>query len=352
MSVATAPIQPTEWWRPAWSNWRLALLFAMFVIPTSILALPIDIAFWVSFAAAAVVALSSVVNAWGRHYGPLLVAPALALLFVMNLFPLMWSFGLSFFNYRANRATAGLKFIGLDNYANVLTDVDVWHRLQTTAIVVILTVGVQMIVGFLLALLFERDFPGRRILLMLVLTPMMLSYVAVGAFFRYYYEPTFGLLSQAVRLFTGETFTPLGSPAGAMLAVVFADAWMWSPFVMLLVLAGLVSVPKYLYEAAEIDRASWWRRFTTITFPYIRSLLLLALLFRTIEAFKLFDVVFLITDGGPGTSTETIGVFVYRVAFQYFRTSQSSALVYILLFVVIVLTNLYLYFVNRRNQEA
>jgi multiple sugar transport system permease protein len=84
----------------------------------------------------------------------------------------------------------------------------------------------------------------------------MLSYVAVGAFFRYYYEPTFGLLSQAVRLFTGETFTPLGSPVGAMLAVVFADAWMWSPFVMLLVLAGLVSVPKYLYEAAEIDRAS------------------------------------------------------------------------------------------------
>jgi multiple sugar transport system permease protein len=185
-----------------------------------------------------------------------------------------------------------------------------------------------------------------------VLTPMMLSYVAVGAFFRYYYEPTFGLLSQAVRVFTGDTFTPLGSPIGAMMAIVFADAWMWSPFVMLLVLAGLVSVPKYLYEAAAIDRASWWRRFTTITFPYIRSLLLLALLFRTIEAFKLFDVVFLITDGGPGTSTETIGVFVYRMAFQYFRTSQSSALVYILLFVVIVLTNLYLYFVNRRNQET
>ncbi len=352
MSVATAAIQTTEWWRPAWSNWRLALVAALVVIPASLLLLPVDTAFWVSLAAAAVFAFSLVANAWGRYYGPLLVAPAIALLFVMNIFPLMWSFGLSFFNFRANRELAPLRFVGLDNYANVLTDANVWSRLQTTAVVVILTVGAQMIVGFLLALLFERDFPGRRILLMLVLTPMMLSYVAVGAFFRYYYEPTFGLLSQAVRLFTGETFTPLGSPVGAMLAVVFADAWMWSPFVMLLVLAGLVSVPKYLYEAAEIDRASWWRRFTTITFPYIRSLLLLALLFRTIEAFKLFDVVFLITDGGPGTSTETIGVYVYRVAFQYFRTSQSSALVYILLFVVIVLTNLYLYFVNRRNREA
>ena len=121
--------------------------------------------------------------------------------------------------------------------------------------------------------------------------------------------------------------------------IIFADVWMWSPFVMLLVLAGLVSVPKHLYEAAEIDRASWWRRFWTITFPYIRGLLLLAILFRTIGAFKLFDIVFLITEGGPGTSTETIAVYVYRVAFQYFKTSQSAALGYILLFVVIVLTN-------------
>ena len=98
----------------------------------------------------------------------------------------------------------------------------------------------------------------------------------------------------------------MDSTAGAMAGIVFADAWMWSPFVMLLVLAGLVTVPKYLYEAAAIDRASWWRRFWTITFPYIRGLLMLALLFRTIEAFKLFDLVILLTKGGPGTSTETI----------------------------------------------
>jgi multiple sugar transport system permease protein len=268
----------------------------------------------------------------------------------MNIFPLLWSFGLSFFHFRANRL-APPRFAGLYYYEKILSDPVVWERLQTTGKLVILTVGTQMIVGFLLALLFERDFPGRRFLLMLVLTPMMLSFVAVGAFFRYYYEPTFGLLSQAVKAFTGEVFILLGTPAGAIAGIIFADAWMWSPFVMLLVLAGLVSVPKYLYEAAEIDRASWWRRFSTITFPYIRGLLLLALLFRTIEAFKLFDVVFLITEGGPGTSTETIAVYVYRTAFQYFKTSQSSALAYILLFIVIVLTNLYLYFVKQRGEE-
>ena len=341
----------TPWYIFAWNNWRLALLAALLVIPLSVWLLPLDIAFWISLAAAGSVCLTLVVNAWGRYTGGLLVAPALALLFLMNIFPLMWSFGLSFFHYRANRM-APPRFAGFYYYEKVLTDSAVWDSLQTTALIVALTVGAQMIVGFLLALLFEKDFPGRRILLMLVLTPMMLSFVAVGAFFRYYYEPTFGLLSQAVRFFTGEAFILIDSPAGAITAIVFADAWMWSPFVMLLVLAGLVSVPKYLYEAAEIDRASWWRRFRTITFPYIRGLLLLALLFRTIESFKLFDVVFLITEGGPGTSTETIAVYVYRQAFQYFKTSQSSALAYILLFIVIVLTNLYLYFVNRRAREA
>jgi len=292
---------------------------------------------------------------WGyitspKRRGPLLVAPAIIVLFVMNIFPLLWSFGLSFFNYRANRLKVP-EFRGFDNFAKVLTDEKVWDRFQTTALIVGSSVLLQLIVGFLLALLFARHFPLRRILMMLVLTPMMLSFVSVGVFFKLYYEPTFGLLSWFVNLFSSEPFVLLATANGAIAGIVFADAWMWSPFVMLLVLAGLVSVPKYLYEAAEIDRVSPWRRFRTITFPYIKSLLLLAVLFRTIETFKLFDIVYIITEGGPGSSTETIAVNVYRMAFQNFRTSQSAALGYIILFIVIVLTNLYLYAVNRRASE-
>jgi multiple sugar transport system permease protein len=282
--------------------------------------------------------------------GPLLVAPAIIVLFVMNIFPLMWSLGLSFFNYRANRVAVP-DFTWLRNYERVLTDDTVWERFQTTALIVSSSVLLQLVVGFLLALLFEKEFPLRRVLLMLVLTPMMLSFVAVGVFFKLFYEPTFGLVSQVISTFSGEPYVLLATPTGALIGIVVADAWMWSPFVMLLVLAGLVSVPKYLYEAAEIDRASWWRRFRTITFPYIKGLLLLAVLFRTIETFKLFDIVYLITEGGPGSSTETIAVYVYRLAFQFFRTSQASALAYIVLFVVIVLTSLYLYAV-RRTSEA
>lgn len=285
-----------------------------------------------------------------KNRGPLLVAPAIIVLFVMNIFPLLWSFGLSFFNYRANRLNVP-EFVGLKNFERVLTDEKIWDRFQTTAIIVGSSVTLQLIIGFSLAMLFAKHFPMRRIIMMLVLTPMMLSFVSVGVFFKLYYEPTFGLLSWFINLFTTEPFALLSTSTGALIGIIFADAWMWSPFVMLLVLAGLVSVPKYLYEAAEIDRVSSWRRFVTITLPYIKSLLLLAILFRTIETFKIFDIIYIITEGGPGSSTESIAVNIYRMAFQNFRTSRSGALAYIILFIVIVLTNLYLYSVNRRANE-
>jgi multiple sugar transport system permease protein len=285
-----------------------------------------------------------------RNRGPLLVTPALVTLFVMNIFPLMWSFGLSFYDYRLTRQDLP-RFVGLDNYARMLADPSIWESLQTTALIVAGSVGLQMILGFFMAMLFQPIFPGRRILLMLVLAPMMLSYVAVGVFFKLFYNPNFGLISKLIEVFQGTPPNILGDPVGAVLGIIFADAWMWSPFVMLLVLAGLVSVPKYLYEASQIDRATPWRRFWTITFPYVRSLLLLALLFRTIETFKLFDTVYIITEGGPGTATKVIVQYLYRVSFQDFRTGESSAIAYVILFIVIVLTNLYLFMVKRREQE-
>jgi multiple sugar transport system permease protein len=283
--------------------------------------------------------------------GPLLVTPAIITLFVVNIFPLLWSFGLSFYEYKANRIAPPV-FAGLANYRYVLTDHEIWIRFGNTAVIVVGSVALQLVVGFLLALLFAQEFPLRRYLLMLVLSPMMLSLSAVGVFFKLFYDPTLGFISRTISLFTPDTFVILSTPTRATIAVVVADAWMWSPFVMLLVLAGLVSVPKYLYEAAEIDRAGSWRRFRTITFPYIRSLLLLALLFRTIETFKIFDIVYLLTEGGPGSSTETVSVYVYRLAFQFFRTSQASALGYIMVFAVVVLTSLYLYAIQTRQSEA
>jgi multiple sugar transport system permease protein len=336
---------------PVAHNWKLAVIVGLAVAAVAIAALPISVSFWVVGVAVALVAASLAVNAYRRHYyGGLLVAPAVAVLFVMNIFPLLWSLGLSFFAYQSNQQT--MRFVGLGNYIRVLTSdlagKDMWHALTNTALFVVFTVSAQMIVGFLLAMLFAKQFPLRRYLLILVLTPMMLSVVASGVFFTYYYDPTFGILSYIIKSVTGNQFILMDNKVGAVAGIVFADAWMWSPFVMLLALAGLVSVPKYLYEAAAIDRVSGWRRFWTITFPYIRGLLMLALLFRTIEAFKLADLVYILTRGG--NDTLTISYHLIRIANEQNKTSEGAAISYIMLFIVIVLTNLYLYLANRRSQ--
>ena len=332
-------------------NWKLAVLVGLAVSVLAIVALPVGVSFWVVGAMVAMIAAAFVINAFRRkYYGGLLVSPAIAVLFVMNIFPLLWSLGLSFFAYQSNQQS--IRFVGLNNYYKVLTNDTAasanWSALVNTAMFVVLTVTAQMIVGFLLALMFAKQFPLRKYLLILVLTPMMLSVVASGVFFTYYYDPTFGILSYVMEGITGEQFILMDSKAGAVAGIVFADAWMWSPFVMLLVLAGLVSVPKYLYEAAAIDRVSGWRQFTTITFPYIRSLLMLALLFRTIEAFKIADLVILLTKGG--NDTMTISYHLIRVANEQNKTSEGAAISYLMLFMVIVLTNLYLYIANRREQ--
>lgn len=334
-------------------NWRLAILAGIVVSVLAAIASPASVSFWIIGAMVAMVAAALVINAYRRrYYGGLLVSPAIAVLFVMNIFPLLWSLGLSFFAYQSNQQS--IRFVGLNNYVRVLTN-DIaapasWHALMNTALFVVLTVSAQMIVGFLLAMLFARQFPLRKYLLILVLTPMMLSVVASGVFFTYYYDPTFGILSYVINGITDGQFILMDSKTGAVAGIVFADAWMWSPFVMLLCLAGLVSVPKYLYEAAAIDRASAWRRFWSITFPYIRGLLMLALLFRTIEAFKLADLVILLTKGG--NDTMTISYHLIRIANEQNKTSEGAAISYVMLFMVIVLTNLYLYLANRRSKGA
>ena len=353
MTLTTVTAPPPALMRLSPDNWKLAIVVGLVVSVLAAIALPAPVAFWVAGAMAAMIAAAFVVNAYRRkYYGGLLVAPAIAVLFVMNIFPLLWSLGLSFFAYQSNQQS--IRFVGLANYTKVLTNEIMaptnWAALVNTAMFVVLTVTAQMIVGFLLAMLFAKQFPLRKYLLILVLTPMMLSVVASGVFFTYYYDPTFGILSYVINSITGGQFILMDSKVGAVTGIVFADAWMWSPFVMLLVLAGLVSVPKYLYEAAAIDRVSKWRQFWTITFPYIRGLLMLALLFRTIEAFKLADLVILLTKGG--NDTMTISYHLIRIANEQNKTSEGAAISYLMLFMVIVLTNLYLYIANRRSEGA
>jgi multiple sugar transport system permease protein len=287
----------------------------------------------------------------GAHAAPF-VAPALGVLCMMNVLPLLWSIGVSFFHFRADRLHTPPHFLGFANYVDLISDSDIWEHFINTIMMIGSSVSVQLIVGALLTFLFHRPFPGRRMVLMLVLTPMLLSTVVVGTFFSLFYDPTFGIVSAFVGPFTGAPFAPLGTPFSAMMSLIIADAWMWSPFVMLMLLAGLEGVPRYLHEAAQIDRASHWRRFWTVVFPAIRGVLLLALLFRTIESFNMFDLIYTITNGGPGTSTESISTEIYDTAFVLFETGRASALGNLSVFVVIVLTRLYFRAIQLRKEAT
>jgi multiple sugar transport system permease protein len=217
------------------------------------------------------------------------------------------------------------------------------------------------VIGFGLAMLVRRKFFGSGLITTLILVPMMISPVVVGLFWKLMYNPTFGFFNYLLG-FTDPSRAPdlLSSrfagqpiPGLALLAVVIVDVWMWSPFVMLLVLSGLNAIPEYLYEAAAIDRASAWFQFWRITLPQVAPLLLIAVLFRTIEAFKSFDLVMGMTGGGPGDQTELIAVNLYRQAFLgSFRTGPSSALAYIILIIIIAVSNLYIRYLNQIKGEA
>jgi multiple sugar transport system permease protein len=285
-------------------------------------------------------------------HGWQLVVPALAVLCVMNLLPILWSVGMSFYRFRADRPHTPPHFLALKNYTDLLSDDDVWERVTNTGELILGSVSVQIVVGSLLVLLFYRPFPARRLILMLVLTPMLLSTVAVGTFFNFFYDPTFGFVAAVMRPLIGHPFVPLASPRSAMTSLIIADAWMWSPFVMLMLMAGLAGVPKQLCEAAEIDRASAWQRFHAVIFPSLRGVLLLAVLFRIIESFNAFDLITTITNGGPGTSTESLSTEIYGTAFVLFQTGRAAALANFSTLVIIVLVNLYFQAIRQRARTT
>lgn len=279
------------------------------------------------------------------------IMPTMALLIVMNIFPLLWSLVLSFSKYSAIGSKSP-DFIGTRNYTKILSDPNVWKYFTTTAYFVVLAVSAQFVIGFGLALLLNREFKGKGLVTTLILIPMMLSPVVVGLFWRFILDPSWGLMNYLLSLLPGFSSKARGiiwltRPGMAIFSLVIIDTWMWSPFMMLLSLAGLSAIPKHLYEAAEIDRASTWFKFRHITFPLVAPLLLIALLFRTMDAFKLFDLVYIVTEGGPGTATETVSMNLYRQAFRNWNTGESCALAYVLLVIIIALSNIYIKYLNK-----
>ncbi|MBZ0230487.1 MAG: sugar ABC transporter permease [Bauldia sp.] len=272
------------------------------------------------------------------------IIPTILFLIVFNVFPLVYSLGYSFTDFRAS-IDAPANFVGLRNYRELLSDPFIWNNFWVTAKYVIVSVAGQMIVGFGVALLLNRAIPYKGLITTLLLLPMMMSAAVVGLFWRLLYDPSWGPLNYVLGL---GSFAWLSNPDAALYAVAITDIWMWAPFVMLLSLAGLSAVPQHLYEAAAIDRAGAWYTFTRITLPLVAPLLLIALIFRTMEAFKTFDVAYIMSTQ---PTTELISIKLYKFAFQEWQTGKSCALAYIVLIMVLAITNIYVKYLNKVKER-
>jgi len=284
-----------------------------------------------------------------------LLAPVLTFFFVFNTIPALWLIGLSFHNYSLTSGQPP-EFIGIRNYYQLwLGRNNFWGDLSRTFTFVGVAVAIQTVLGMALGLLFwgSRDMPGRRIALTLLFAPMVLTPVATGTFFRFIYDPTFGALNAILRAFGSGSVDFLGDPDLAFWSVLAVDCWMWTPFMTLMTLAALGSVPKAELEAAEVDRLPWRKRFTLVILHHGKFILMLGILLRTIDCFKTLDLIIPMTKGGPGQTTRLVAVELNKQAFESFNIGWSSAYAVILLLVSIAMTSIFIFVLNlRRRREG
>jgi multiple sugar transport system permease protein len=260
-----------------------------------------------------------------EHIRWVLVAPAVLLILFMTIYPLGYSMWVNFVNY--DFAIPGHRWVALDNFKTVWDDPIARHALWVTLGLSVACVAVELVLGFLLALAMLRAFVGRRVLMVLFVVPLFMSPVIIGSFFALIltrpYGPTNYLLGKLLGHAINIDFT--NDHPWYYISIVLADAWQWTPFMFVILLAGLASISDQLYEAAEIDGATPRQSFFFVTLPLLAPIVLLAVTFRLIDSMKLFDVIYVLTKGGPGTSTYTLSYYLYEQGFQLFHLGDGTA---------------------------
>lgn len=289
---------------------------------------------------------------WRSLSGYLFLAPAVAFVLATVVYPLLYNLLQSFQDVGlAQVVNGGAEWVGLDNYRDQFGRADFWHSLAVSLIYTTASVALSYLTGLALALLFNRTFPGHGPMRALILMAWILPTVVSANVWRWLLDGTYGLVNaalSAIGLIDGEVFW-LGRPNTALIAVTLATAWTFAPFAMVMLLAGLQSVPASLSEAAQLDGASARQSFFRITLPLIRPVSLTAGLLLFIYTFKTFDTVFLMTGGGPGGATKTLPIYAYDEAFRFFRFDTAAVSTTVLLVVPMVLS--VLYFWSLRSEE-
>lgn len=262
------------------------------------------------------------------------VLPSVVYLAAITLAPFLYALVISLRQYDLLNPMAGHPFVGLENYREALGAGRFWGSTLTTLIYVVAAVGLETVLGLAVALLFTQEFPGRRVARALVLVPMMTTPVVIGLTWRMLYDPDAGLLNYVTSLMGLGSHAWLANPATSLMAVIAVDVWQWTPFMILMMLAGLESLSPDHLEAASIDGASPWQTFWSVMLPQLAPTLAVAVTIRALDAIKTFDLIFIMTNGGPGTVTENLSMYAYKLGFVYFRFGDGTAVAF--LFTILV----------------
>lgn len=277
-----------------------------------------------------------------RGFPWLLLAPALVVLALLGLFPFIYALHIAAFNISISKPYLPKLFIGLAQYADLVRDPNFLNSLRVTVIYTIEAVFIQFWAGLGIALLFRRRIALKGVFRVCILVPMVITPVVVGLMWRFLLYPHAGVLTFYLQQIAGFFGLPapqlLANSRIALQTLIWIDIWEWTPFMFLILHAGLSSLPSEPFEAAMVDGASKWHIFRTLTMPLLKQSILIALLIRTMDAFRTFDTIFVLTEGGPGNSTETLNIFLTHLGFKFFYTSKASAMSLIMLVMIIAMS--------------
>ncbi len=276
-----------------------------------------------------------VLRAPDRHFKYWLIAPAIFILLLIGLFPLVYSLIVSF--QRLTMLEEDTSFAGLANYAQLFKDARLWESLLHTVLITAISLPAELILGLLMAFLFLEKLPGRAVFISLLVLPTIISPIVAGATWRLMFDHRYGPINQIIGWIWGEPLTLLWTvkPDLVYPAILVCEIWQWTPFMFLILLAALSNVDKSLTEAAEIDGAGFLRTFFRIVLPAIWPVMAIAILIRGLDLARVFDIIWALTSGGPGTMTETISIYTYIQGFQQFETSYTAAMAFL---VIVLLT--------------
>jgi len=284
-----------------------------------------------------------------RDRGWAFLLPAYGAIIAVVGIPTVYSLYLSFHQWKLTTFKRGVPFVGLDNYAKALSDDAFWHSMQVTLVFTLVALTFEMVLGIGLAVLLDQDFRGRRTTRILLLLPMFVTNVVIGLIWRILLSYDFGVVNWVLSLFGLPKVAWLGDPTLALWSLIVIDVWNTTAFVALIVLAGLQGIPDEPRQAARVDGASSWQVFRLITLPLLRPVLLVAVIWRTIDLFRIFDVVFSLTGGGPYNATETISLYAYNEGFASFNLGFASAISYLIIIALVVILAIEARLLGRRT---